>query len=150
MPRYFYEDFAVGDEWNYEPWVPDVEGILEFARRHDPQPMHTEPDSPATAPYGGLIASGWQTALSCITPFLYEIMRETAGLASPGFETFRWLKPVRPGDRIRPRIRVLGARRSRSKPDRGLVSFEFQGLDDADEPVWHAEGVFIISCRDPG
>lgn len=147
MPRYFFEDFHAGDEWEYEPWSLDIDGIVAFARQYDPQPMHTDPDSPATAPYGGLIASGWQTALKCLTPFLDEVMRETAGLASPGFDSFRWLKPVRPGARIRPRVEVFDSRRSRSKPDRGIVFFRFQGLDEGNEAVWSAEGPFLIRCR---
>ncbi len=150
MPRFFFEDFAAGDEWTYPPWIPDVESIVEFARQHDPQPMHTEPDSAAAASHGGVIASGWQTALSCLTPFLDDVMRETAGLASPGFETFRWLKPVRPGARIRSDVAVLESRRSRSKPDRGIVRFRFRGVDENDDPVWLAEGVFLILCRGPG
>lgn len=150
MARYFFEDFAVGDEWDYEPWTPDEEGIRSFAERHDPQPMHTDPGSAAAATYGGVIASGWQTALSCMTPFLGDVMREAAGLASPGFEVFQWLKPVRPGASIRPRVTVLAARRSRSRPGVGVLRFRFEGVDEGGGPVWRAEGVFLISCRRPG
>src|SRR5271166_5201188 len=44
-----------------------------------------------------------------------------ASMASPGLDELRWHKPVRPGDELRIRVRVLAAERSRSKPDRGMV-----------------------------
>ena len=143
MPRYFFEDFRARDEWKYEPL--DIDDIVAFVRRRSrcaPQPA-----SPATEPHGGLIASGWQTALRCLAPFLDDILRETTGFASPGFDSFRWLKPVRPGARIKPRVEVFDSRRSRSKPDRGIVFFRFQGLDEGNEAVWSAEGPFLIRCR---
>ncbi|MEX2454576.1 MAG: MaoC family dehydratase [Rhodospirillaceae bacterium] len=147
MPSRYFEDFTVGDEWTFGPWALDEAAIVAFAERYDPQVMHTDPVASASGPYGGLIASGWQTALACITPFLDAVMRDTAGLASPGFESFRWRKPVRPGDEIRPLVRILDTRRSASKPDRGIVRLLFAGLDATGEAVWEAEGIFFISCR---
>ena len=47
----------------------------------------------------------------------------THNIASPGFDDLRWLMPVRPGDVLTGRAAVLEARRSISKPDRGLVRF---------------------------
>lgn len=148
MPSRYFEDFNAGDVWEFDPWRLDQDSIVEFAKRHDPQPMHTEPGSPATEPYGGIIASGWQTAMACVTPFLEAVMKDTAGLASPGFDVFRWKKPVRPGQPIRPTVRILSVRRSSSKPDRGLVQLRFAGVDEEGDDVWEAEGVFFIACRD--
>jgi acyl dehydratase len=44
-----------------------------------------------------------------------------ASLAFPGLDELRWPAPVRPGDSLRLRTTILEARRSRSKPDSGLV-----------------------------
>ena len=107
MPDRYFEDFETGQTWTYPAWVLEEESLIEFAKRHDPQPMHTEPDSEAAEAYGGVIASGWQTALDCITPFLDDVMKNTAGLASPGFDTFQWLQPVRAGEPITPRTEIL-------------------------------------------
>lgn len=148
MPSRYFEDFKVGEEWTFPAWTLDEEAIVAFAGQYDPQWMHTDPVRAAESPYGGIIASGWQTALGCVTPFLAAVMRDTAGLASPGFESFQWRKPVRPGDEIRPNVRILDTRRSASKPDRGIVRLQFSGLDADGEAVWQAEGVFLISCRD--
>lgn len=147
MPIRYFEDFTIGEEWSFPAWSLDEETLVDFAREYDPQPMHTDAETAADGPYGGLIASGWQTALGCVSPFLEAVMKETAGLASPGFEAFEWLKPVRPGDPVAPKTRVLDARRSKSKPDRGIVRFEFSGTDRDGDVVWRAEGLFFISTR---
>ena len=147
MPDRYFEDFEIGEEWVYPAWTLDHHELVEFAKRYDPQPMHTDPVGALDGPYGGLIASGWQTALHCIQPFLEEVMKHTAGLASPGFETFQWLKPVRPEEPVTPMIKVLDSRRSKSKPNLGLVRFEFSGADSAGDTVWRADGTFFISTR---
>jgi acyl dehydratase len=149
MPIHYLEDFSPGDVWSFEPWTLSENDIVAFAEIHDPQTMHTDPEAAAAGAYGGLIASGWQTALGTVTPFLREVMRETASLASPGFDTFKWIKPVRAGQPITPRVDILETRQSKSKPDRGIMRLRFSAMDDGGELVWEAEGVFMILCR-PG
>ena len=38
----------------------------------------------------------------------------------------RWLKPVRPGDRLSVKRTTLAARASRSRPGLGIVDFQFE------------------------
>lgn len=147
MASYYYEDFKIGDEWTYDAWVIEEAPLVEFATRYDPQPMHTDAAAAAEGPYGGLIASGWQTALNCVSPFLNDVMKNTAGLASPGFEVFQWLKPVHADAPVVPRTKVLDKRLSNSKPDLGLVKFRFTGTDAEGDVVWKAEGTFFITAR---
>ncbi len=40
----------------------DAEGIKAFARKYDPQPFHTDEEAAKKSVFGGLCASGWQTA----------------------------------------------------------------------------------------
>ena len=150
MAELYFEDFEAGQVWTYPAWVLDEPSLIEFAKRHDPQPMHTDPDSEAAKPYGGVIASGWQTALDCITPFLDDVMKRTAGLASPGFDTFEWLRPVRAGEPITPRTEILETRQSKSKPDRGIVKLEFTGANADGDVVWRAVGSFFMETRSEG
>ena len=147
MPTRYFEDFTVDEEWLYEPWVLDEQTATDFAKQYDAQPMHTDPMAAADGPYGVVIASGWQTALNCVAPFLAAVMKDTAGLASPGFDVFRWSKPVRVGDPITPCAKVLEKRVSKSKPDRGLVRFRMWGVNSDGDTVWEVEGPFFILLR---
>ena len=70
--------------------------IVEFARRYDPQTMHTDPEAAAHGHFGGLIASGWHTAALMMRLFAAHFLSPASSLASPGIDELRWTKPVRP------------------------------------------------------
>ena len=118
--RYF-EDYKPGAVYEYGYTSATEPEIIEFARRFDPQPMHVDPEYAATGPFGGIIASGWHTSGLFMRLYADHYLSRVASLASPGIDEVRWPSPVRPGDKLWIRTTILAARRSRSKPDRGLV-----------------------------
>ena len=63
-----------------------------------------------------------------------------ASLASPGLDELRWLKPVRPGDRLSVQVTVLKAAPSKSKPDRGAVTSFIEVFNQAGEAGDDHEG----------
>jgi acyl dehydratase len=121
--RYF-EDFKVGDVTEVGPVTVSEEEILEFANRFDPQPFHIDPEAAKSSPFGGLIASGWHTAALFMGMFVRGQMLDTASLGSPGIEELRWTAPVRPGDTLYGRSRVLETRASETNPSRGTILSE--------------------------
>jgi acyl dehydratase len=60
---------------------------------------------------------------------------ESACIGSPGLEELRWLKPVRPDDRLRLRATVLEQAPSRTQPRRGTVKFRWDVLNQNDDVV---------------
>ena len=68
-------------------------------------------------------------------------------LASPGLDELRWLLPVRPGDSLSLRATVLEARRSRSKPDQGVVTSLVEVLNQNGEVVMSLKPISLIRCR---
>ena len=127
----YFEDFVPGSTYEFGPTVVDEVEIVEFARRYDPQPIHTDPEWARTGPFGGLIASGWHTTAIMMRLLVEQYLPSAASLASPGIDELRWLQPVRPGEELRVRVTVIEARPSRSKPDRGLLrsKIEVVGTD---------------------
>lgn len=71
-------------------------------------------------------------------------------LASPGLDELRWLRPVRPGDRISLRATVLSARASRSKPDQGVVTSLVELTNQNGEVVLSLKPISLMRRRDPG
>jgi acyl dehydratase len=59
----------------------------------------------------------------------------------------RWLKPVRPGDRLRLRMTVLESKLSRTKPDRGTVLHRWEVFNQHGEMVMHMEGYGMFARR---
>ena len=56
-----FEDYPVGAVFDLGSFSLSEDEMLGFARRYDPQTMHTDPAWAAQGPFGGLIASGWHT-----------------------------------------------------------------------------------------
>jgi acyl dehydratase len=109
--------------------------------------MHVDPEVAAQGRFGGLIASGWHTAAMMMRLIVDNFLPRRASLASPGIDELRWLQPVRPGDTLRVRVRVLEATRSRSKPDRGIVRTLIEVLNQHEEIVMSMKPMNIIACR---
>ena len=118
--RYF-EDYALGTTYDCGSVSIDQAGIIAFAKEFDPQPFHVDPAAAAAGPFGGLIASGWHTAVLVMRLLVEQYLSEEASLGSAGLDELRWPHPVRPGDTLRARATVIESRRSLSKPDRGII-----------------------------
>jgi acyl dehydratase len=147
--RYF-EDYHVGMVDEFGEVHVSAEEIVEFAQRYDPQAMHIDADSASRGPFGGLIASGWHTAAMIMRLFVEHYLSKVATLPSPGVDELRWVRPVRPGDRLRVRVTVTDARRSRTKPDRGIVRSLVEVLNQNDEVVMTQRPMNLMRCRNPG
>jgi acyl dehydratase len=144
--RYF-EDYVEGDVHDCGSIAVDADEIVSFAKRYDPQTFHTDPEAAKQTMFGGLIASGWQTCGLMMKLFADNYLTHIASLASPGVDELRWLKPVRPGDRLSVRVTVLKAVPSKSKPDRGAVTSLVEVFNQAEELVMTMKPVNIIARR---
>lgn len=144
--RYF-EDYVEGATFEYGQIKVSAEEIVEFAKRYDPQPIHVDVERATRSHFGGLIASGWHTAAVMMRLLADNFISHVAGMASPGVDEIRWLLPVRPGDTLSIRVTVLEARRSRSKPDRGIVRTLVQVLNQNQEIVMTLKPLSIMRCR---
>lgn len=134
MPTYF-EDLTVGDRQELGLVTAEREEMLEFARRYDPQPVHTDPEVAAQTHFGGLVASGWYTASLCMRVLVEEVLRDAAALGALGLEELRWARPVRPGDELRVSNEVVAKRVSDSDPTRGIVTAELVAMGSEDTEV---------------
>ena len=144
--RYF-EDYPVGMVSEFGEMAVSAEEIIEFARRYDPQDMHTDPERAAHGVFGGLIASGWHTASMMMRLYAEHYLPKAASIASPGIDELRWVRPVRPGDRLRVRVTVLEANRSRSKPERGMVRSLVEVLNQNGDVVMSLKPMNLLRCR---
>lgn len=148
--RRYFEDYHPGAVYTFGPILVDEAEVIAFASRYDPQPMHTDPLAAAAGPTGGLIASGWHTVGLLMRLFVLDYLSHVATLPSPGVDEVRWLKPVRPGDELTLRVTVTETRRSRSKPDRGVVFSFLEGLDAKGDPVATMKAMNLMRSRPEG
>ncbi|MEJ2866616.1 MaoC family dehydratase [Actinomycetospora sp. OC33-EN08] len=143
----WFADYVVGETYEYGKLALTSDEIVEFGRRYDPQRLHTDPDWAATGPFGGLIASGWQTAGLMMRMYCEHYISAVASLASPGVDELRWPAPLRPGEDVRLRVTVAESRVSRSKPDRGIVRTRIELLTDNDRAVLTGLAMNMVAVR---
>jgi acyl dehydratase len=144
--RYF-EDYPPGVAYTYGPVEITEAEILQFASLYDPQPMHVDKAAATAGPFGGLIASGWQTAGLMMRLYVDNHLSSVASKVSPGVERLRWLRPVRPGDRLTLRVTTLSATRSRSKPMQGALIVKLEALDAEGQLVCDMQATTFMACR---
>lgn len=145
--RYF-EDYIAGHIHEFGSIGVTEEEIIEFARRYDPQPFHTDPHAARDTQFGGVIASGWQTAGLMMRLVVDHYLSRVASLASPGLDELRWTRPVRPGDMLSVRATVIETRPSATRPDRGLVRTFFEVLNQHGEVVMSVKAMNMLKRRD--
>lgn len=147
--RYF-DDFEIGERF-VSPGITVSEGqILDFALAYDPQPFHLDREAAADSPYGGLIASGFQTLALAFRAFYHANVINACSLGSPGLDELRWLKPVRPDDTLHTEAEVKSKRASQSRPDRGTLHMAYEVKNQTGEVVMTFTAIHILRRRPAG
>lgn len=121
----------------------DIEAFAEFTGDHNP--LHSNPTvvdgaSPYDAPiaHGLLITSISSGQSTSADDWSLGIYLE---------ETRTFVAPVYAGDAIRTLSTVTDVRRSRSKPDRGVVTMQVRVLNQRDVPVQEGTDVVLVGAR---
>ncbi len=143
----YAEDYEPGQIIDLGSYQVTREEILEFARKYDPHPFHIDEDQAKETMFGGIISSGWLTALIWLRLMHGSFIQSEASLGSPGHEELKWPNPVRPGDRLTGRAEVKEVRVSKSRPDLGFVRYTATLTNQRDEPVLITTSTLIIRTR---
>ncbi|TMJ36515.1 MAG: MaoC family dehydratase [Alphaproteobacteria bacterium] len=144
-----FEDFSVGESRDLGTYAVTAEEIKSFAREFDPQFFHLDDDRAKASVLGGLSASGWHTCGIVMRLMVDGYLGRTAGMGSPGLDEVRWLKPVYAGETLLGRMTVLAKRKSKSRPEMGLVTMKWEARSATGETKIDMTGVNLIKVRQP-
>ena len=147
MHTKYLEDFEPGQIFRTRGMSMDESEIMDFARKYDPQPIHTDREVAAEGPFEGIIASGWHTGSLVFRLWVDLGFMEKSSLGGPGIENLRWLVPVRPGDTLYTEVEILEARPSKSKPDRGILRYLTRGINQRGETVITKDSASFLKRR---
>jgi acyl dehydratase len=146
----WFEDIPLNNRIVIGTYTFTEEAIVDFARKYDPQPFHIDSAAAAKSPYGGIIASGWQTAavwMKLMVAYLHRNVSEEraqAGFVSPGFREMRWFKPVRPGMTLTYSTENIAKLDWKSRHELGLLEARNEARDDKDELMMSFIGRVLI------
>jgi acyl dehydratase len=143
----YFDDYVPGASYDCGSVTVSQAEIISFATQFDPQPFHVDPEAAVAGPFGGLIASGWHTSALVMRELVDHYLPAGASLGSPGIDELRWPHPVRPGDTLRVRATVTEARRSASKPDRGIMKTAIEAVNQDGQTVMSAKATNFLLVR---
>ena len=154
----YFENIRVGDVFEYGRHTFTADSIKAFATRFDPQPFHVDEAAAERSHFGGLVASGWHTAVAWMRLMVDFRRREdeaarargepVAGIGPAlGFRELKWLKPVYVGDTLAYKSEVIETRLSDSRPGSGLMTFRSTGVNQNGEPVISLVSITFVERR---
>jgi len=149
VTKLYFEDFSAGAVAEYGDALVTAQDIKEFAAEFDPQPMHLDEEAAKHTMVGGLCASGWHTCCIMMRIVTDGYLLNSSSMGAPGVEEVRWLKPVRPGDRLRVRTTILETSEPKSRPDFGFVKTKFEVLNGDDACVMQSTTSLMFGRRTP-
>lgn len=147
MGRYF-EEFSVGDMFVTPGRTIVEQDIQAFADlTEDRNPVHVDPEFAACSIFGGCISHGPMMVGMAFGLLSKLDLLDGTIIALKGLE-WSFNAPIRPGDTVHVRARVIEMRLSRRFDDRGLVKFQLDVVNQADVVVQVGLATGIIKTAD--
>lgn len=149
MRGLYWEEWEAGAEFESPARTVTEADIVAFAGLSgDYNPLHVDEEYCKTTVFGGRIAHG-PLVYAIAAGLLFQLhLYDDTLIAFLGFENLKFTKPVKPGDTIRARIKVLDKRET-SRPDRGVMRRQLQVLNQRGEVVQEGIQAFLLK-RKPG
>ena len=147
MQLMFAEDYKAGDSFELGQFEVTQEEVVEFARKYDPFPFHVDDEAAKASVFGGIISSGWLTALVWLRLMHRHFLCYETVLGSPGHEEMLWPTPVRPGDRLSGTVEIKESRVSKSKPELGFVRYTATLTNQKRDDVFVTTSTLMVKSR---
>ena len=140
MSGKFFEELEIGMEFDHEPGrtVTETDNLLFTALTLNPQPLHLDAEFAKNSIHGQILVNSLFTISLVVGLSVGDTTLGTT-IGNLGFDKTVFPNPVFIGDTIRVSTKVIAKRESRTKPDRGIVTFEHRGVNQRGEIVCQCE-----------
>ncbi len=145
----YYEDVVPGEKRRVGSHRVTKEEVIEYSRKWNPLPFHTDEEAAKKTIYGGITAPGI-FILAVRTMLLDRLPMMDSMMGTVVWDDLRFHKPARPGDDLCVELEWLEKRVSKSKPDRGIVKMRVRVLNQRDEEVMTQFDTLMMRLRNPG
>jgi acyl dehydratase len=143
------EDLEVGRAVTFGALDVSKDDIIWFAQRFDPQPIHLDEEAAKRSIVGGLCASGFHSCALLMRLLADDVLAHGTSLGSPGIDEVKWMKPVRPGDRLTARFVCRTKRPLSSRPSVGIANLLIEMLNQKGEVVMSWDSQQLLAVRHP-
>lgn len=135
----WFEDFAVGQVVPHAltRTITEADNVGFTVQTMNPAPLHLDAAYAATTEFGRPLVNSMLTVGMVVGIAVHELTHGTT-VANLGFDEVRFPAPMFHGDTLRVETEITAIRESRSKPDRGIVTFLHRGYNQDDVLVCSA------------
>ena len=148
MEIIYFEDLKEGDVFWGDEVAVNFDEMLSYSQLNDPWPIHVDEEEAKRSPYGGIIASGGYTITLMYRSLLGIYNNSATQWAFLGGLDWKlnFTNPVRPGDCLRSKMTIHGARSS-SKEWRGVLNSTTEMVNQNGETALSVDVVSFLATR---
>ncbi len=148
MPGKYYEELEVGAVLKHSlgRTLTEMDNILFCSLTMNPQPLHLNEDFASKTQFGQRITNGILTLGLAVGLTVAELTEGTL-VANLGYERINHPHPMFHGDTLYVETEIISKRESKSKPDRGIVSFKHIGRNQDGTVVLEVERTALMLKR---
>lgn len=147
MRGLYWEEWEVDAEFVSPARTVTEADIVAFAGLSgDYNPLHIDEEYCRNTVFGSRIAHG-PLVYAIAAGLLFQLhLYDDTLIAFLGFDSLKFTKPVKPGDTIHARIKVL-EKRETSRPERGVMKRQLQVLNQRGEVVQDGIQTFLLKRK---
>ena len=147
MTGLYWEEWEIGAEFESAArTVTETDIVMFAALSGDYNPLHTNEEYCKKTQFGTRIAHG-PLVYAIAAGLLFQLhLYDDTIIAFLGFDSLKFTNPVKAGDTIHARIKVL-EKRETSRPDRGVMKRQLQVLNQRGEVVQDAIQAFLLKRK---
>jgi len=147
MRGLYWEQWEIGAEFESSARTVTEADIVAFAGiSGDYNPLHINEEYCKQTPFGTRIAHG-PLVYAIAAGLLFQLhLYDDTLIAFLGFDSLKFSRPVKPGDTIHARIKVLDKRET-SNAERGVMKRQLQVINQRGEVVQEGVQAFLLKRR---
>ena len=136
LPGKYFEELNIGDKFQHQPsrTVTETDNLLFSTLTLNPQPLHIDAEFAKESVHGQILVNSIFTLGFVVGVSVGDTTLGTT-LGNIGFDKTTFPNPVFIGDTLTAWTEIKDKRESRSKPDRGIVTFEHTAFNQRGELV---------------
>ena len=140
----YFEEFVLGSKTQIEPVVIEKNDMLDFAKKYDSIPLHTDEEYAKSTIFGTLIAPGVMSFMSVWAKYLENDLAGEQLLAGKSTK-IEWMKPVYADDTLTSICTVSKLTKRNEK--NGIVELIFEVFNQNGELVLTDITEMIVKCK---
>ena len=140
----YFEEFLLGKVFQIAPATISKNDMVDFAKKYDNIPLHTDEEYAKSTIFGNLIAPGVMSFMSVWAKYLENDLAGDELLAGKSTK-IEWFKPAFADDVLKSTCTISNL--TNRNPKNGIVELTFRVFNQHDELVLTNITEMIVKCK---